>query len=112
MTVKCSGAEYKRFYNDDAYWKNGASHEETEVLADGVDVTYNDVDKIADDAVVEICGGFVFDEIEGKDLGSFESFFKKWRKKQNTATLIVECDLTKVDAMKAAVKAAGGKVVK
>ena len=120
MTVKCSGAEYKRFFNDDAYWGVCASHrgvsaigyQDAEVLVDGVDVTYNDVDKIADGAVVEICGGFVVDGLKCEDLGSLESFFKKWRKKQNTATLIVECDLAKIDAMKAAVKAAGGKVVK
>ena len=52
------------------------------------------------------------DGLKCEDLGSLESFFKKWRKKQNTATLIVECDLAKIDAMKAAVKAAGGKIVK
>ena len=35
MTVKTTGAEFKRFYADSEFWPEGASHEEEEILADG-----------------------------------------------------------------------------
>ena len=35
MTVKTTGAEFKRFYADSEFWPEGASHEGEEILADG-----------------------------------------------------------------------------
>lgn len=31
MTVKTTGAEFKRFYNDTAFWPEGAWHEDEEI---------------------------------------------------------------------------------
>lgn len=42
---------------------------------------------------------------------SFETYFKRWKKKQATVSVIVECDVSKRDAVIAAIKAAGGKVI-
>ena len=35
MTVKTTGAEFKRFYADSKFWPEGAWYEEEEILADG-----------------------------------------------------------------------------
>jgi len=70
MSVKMSGAEFKKFYEDDEFWPDGD---------------------------------------EGPSL---ETYFRRWRKKQTTTFLTVECDHTKLEAVKAAIKAAGGKISK
>ena len=108
MTVKTTGAEFKRFYNDPAFWPKGAWHEDDEILADGEEPDI--LDEIPGNAVVSITGGIVFG-IEGKEP-SLESWFKKWKKTQTTVLFVVECDITaKVDLI-SVIRAAGGKVVK
>jgi len=119
MAVKANGAEVKAFYNDKAWWPEGVWHEEEEIEIDGVAIEEGQVDlgkDLSDISLVKIAGGCVFKEIAGseghttKDLGSFESYFKKWRAQQKTATFIVSCPKEKLDAIVEAIKAAGGKV--
>ena len=108
MTVKTTGAEFKRFYNDSAFWPKGASHEEEEILADGEEADI--LNEIPDSAVVSITGGIVFG-IEGKEP-SLESWFRAWRKKQTTTSFVVECEIVDKAEVIAAIIAAGGKVTK
>lgn len=112
MTTKTSGAEFKRFYADTKYWPdNGAVwHEDEEVFVNGqrVEEYSLDVSNIADSDRITIAYGVVFGVSEGDDI-SFETYFKRWRKEQTTVTLVVECDRAKADAVKAAIKAAGGR---
>lgn len=63
-----------------------------------------DVDKLA------ISGGWVSDD-DGNDYGSFENYFRQWRKKQTVVILLVEAPKEKAEAVKSAVRAAGGKVI-
>ena len=108
MTVKTTGAEFKRFYNDSEFWPEGVWHEEEEILADGEETDI--LDEISGNAVVSITGGIVFG-IEGKEP-SLESWFRAWRKKQTTASFVVECEVVDKAEVIAAIIAAGGKVVK
>lgn len=112
MTTKTTGAEFKRFYADAKYWPEGGDvwHEEEEVTVSGQQVEeYSlDVDKMADSDIITIAGGVVFGVSTGDDI-SFETYFKRWRKEQTTVSLVVECDKAKLDAVKDAIKAAGGR---
>jgi len=53
----------------------------------------------------------VFGPVVGTQEPSFEAYFKRWKKAQTTAIFVVECDLEKLDAVKQAIAAAGGKLV-
>lgn len=110
MTTKTTGAEFKRFYSDKEFWPNdqGDTFHEDEILTVNGATQF---DFIPDDAEVKIEGGIVFGPRWRGDEPSFESYFKLWRKKQNTTFFLTECDVSKFDAVKAAVKAAGGRVI-
>lgn len=108
MATKATGAEFKLFYNNEKLWQ-GKWHEDEEVTVDGVlaDAEF-DLSTVADESRLTISHGYVANEA-GDDLGSFEGYFRKWRKAQATAFLAVEVPLDKVDAVKAAIIKAGGK---
>ena len=110
MAVKTTGAEFKRFYNDIAFWPEGTWHEDEFVTVDGEEQEGGfDIDMISNESVVRIAGGIVFGPQFDQNEPSFEGYFKRWRKLQTTTTFVVECDIAKVEAVKAAVKAAGGR---
>lgn len=111
MTTKTTGEEFKRFYNTKELWEDERYHEDETVTVNGNEVDEFDFDysNIPDDAVVTIDGGIVMGGGFDGDEPSFETYFKRWRKKQSTATFIVTCHVSKADEIKAAIKAAGGK---
>lgn len=113
MTVKTTGAEFKRFYNDPKWWpddKGATYHDDDVITVNGV-VCVDDLSSVPDDALVTIQGGVVFSpNFKDGSEPSTETYFKRWFKEQATVTLIVECGTDKVDAIKAAIKAAGGRV--
>lgn len=121
MSINTTGRDFKRFYNDDAVWKppgskEGAYFDDVAIYVDGNDWedTGKDYTDIPDDAKVSFSGGSWYPDqttaaqYEGRN---FETVFKKWRKAQTHTTIIVEVALENIDAMKAAVTAAGGKVL-
>lgn len=115
MAVKTTGAEFKRFYNDQSYWpEDGKTWHEDEVVTVNGDVKHphEELAAVADDAAVVVEGGIVFGPQWNDNEPSFEGYFKRWRKQQTTVSFLVECDASKLEAVKAAVKAAGGKVAK
>lgn len=117
MTTKTTGAELKRFYQDATYWPqdNGNTwHDDETITVNGEPFGHRlDIGTIPDSAVVTIEGGIVFGPQWTTDNEpSFEGYFKRWRKLQTTKSFVVECDEAKLDAVLAAIKAAGGKVSK
>lgn len=108
MTVKTTGAEFKRFYEDAEFWPEGAWHEDDVILANGEEVDI--IDDIPETAAVAITGGVVFG-LEGKKP-SLEAWFREWRKKQTTVSFVVECDVTKQADIIAMIISAGGKVMR
>ena len=105
---------FKRFYSDDKYWPqdNGNTwHDDETLTVNGVVLEDGfDTDAIPDDAEIKIEGGIVFGPQWDGNEPSFEAYFKRWRKQQNTTSFLVECDLAQLEVVKAAVKAAGGRV--
>lgn len=110
MTVKTTGAEFKRFYFDDAYWPDGTWHEGEEIEVGGLPISEDlAIEDVPDTASMRITGGVVMGLTDGSDP-SVESYFKKWRKAQITVSFVVECDKDKEGAVRSAVRAAGGRV--
>lgn len=115
MTIKTTGAEFKRFYSDKEFWPDGHSvwHEDEYITVDGVDIDGDyDLTEVPDDSRMTIEGGAVMDERHPDKEQSFEGYFKKWRKNQSTATIIVEVPKDKLEEVTIAIKQAGGKVCK
>ncbi|MDR9836893.1 MULTISPECIES: hypothetical protein [Herbaspirillum] len=110
MTAKTSGAEFKQFYNDKAFWPEDAWHEDSVILVDGKPHEDLSDNQIADSAKVVIDSGHVFFSREDSAGVSMATFFNRWRKVQNMRTLAVEVPLDKMEAVIAAIKAAGGKI--
>lgn len=112
MTAKTTGAELKRFYADKEFWPDNGDvyHDDEYITVDGADMPeFWDIDQIPDSAKVTVADGMVFGVSDGDDP-SFESYFKKWRKKQTTASFVVECNIAKQDELVALIKAHGGRV--
>lgn len=111
MSVKTTGAEFKRFYSDDSFWPKDTWHEDESITVDGTPVPEGeDLSVIPDSANVKVEGGVVcgpqFDENEP----SLESYFKRRRKMHTTASFVVECDIANIDKVKLAVRESGGRV--
>lgn len=107
--IKTNGSEYKRFYDDETAWPDGAWHEDELLLVNGYDWDQG-ITEVPDNAIVSLSGGAVFGLPNGGEP-SLELHFRRWRLRQTTTTILVECDLAKIDDVKAAIKAAGGKVL-
>lgn len=117
MATKASGAEFKRFYNDPKYWPEGSDtyHDDVVFVVKGEELPDDqDPGQVADTDVVSIAGGSVMNSPLYKDGSepSVEVYFKRWRREQNTTIFSVECDRKVHEAVEAAIKAAGGKVIK
>ena len=113
MAVKTTGAEFKRFYADKAFWPSGRYHDDAVVTIDGKQDDDADLDNVHDDAVMTLDGGVVLQPGEGgrhAEIDSFDGHFKKWKKKQTTTVFIVECPLAAADTVREAIVKAGGKV--
>ncbi|MDD2127038.1 hypothetical protein NP544_26205 [Pseudomonas monteilii] len=115
MPTKTIGSELKAFYNDDGFWKpNGEDdvwHEELELEVNGqvMDDSFSIGEDLKPEDQVRIMGGWVQSNDGSVDV-SFETYFKRWKKKQDTAFLSVQAPKDKLDAIKEAIIAAGGKV--
>ena len=118
MAVKMSGAEFKRFYGDAAWWQGQRGtahtpwHEEATIMIDGEQIDENyDLDLTPDAAVVSLDGGIVQCEAwDDNKSYTLDGYFRAWKKKQSTITIVVTCDRATEDTVRAAIKAAGGKI--
>ena len=113
MATKTTGAELKAFYADDAFWQDGAWHDDEEIVVNGVHRTSDqDINEIDDATQVVVANGVVLGlpGINDDNAPSFENHFKKWRKLQSKVFIVVECPKDIVGAVTAAIVAAGGKV--
>lgn len=111
MSVKTTGSLFKKFYADATVWLEGYYHDDTVITVDGkLDEGYVDLSEVKDAAVIVVSSGWIIDG-DGAAVVDFGTALKRWLKKQDTVSLIVECDASQVEAVKAAIKAAGGKVL-
>lgn len=111
MAVKTVGAEWSRFYSDKEAWPEGAWHEDEDVTVNGARPGDDfDFSEVPNEAQMTISGGIVFMKSDDDDGPSLEVHFKRWRKRQTTTVLIVEVPHERADAVRSAIKDAGGTV--
>ena len=110
--MKVSAAEFKRFYEDESFWPEGVFHDDTDIAIDGVS-EYDDnaisVCDAADSSIVTFSCGDVYGK-DGEFIASFPSYFKRWKKKQETEFVVVSIHKDKLEALSALVKSVGGKI--
>lgn len=118
MGAKTTGAELKAFYTDPKAWGEDAEGkskywcEDVTLLVNGEEKgdEFSIHDHLKDADQVKILSGWVYSTESTEDCASFDSRFRKWRKEQSTGSLVVEFPKEKEEAIKAAIRAAGGKV--
>lgn len=108
--IKMTGAEFWEFYNDPKFWPEGVWHDDEVMTVNGAVVSDYSTETILPDSQVTIDGGVIFLDEEGEESRSFEGHIKKWRKSCTVAYFTVEAPKDKLDAIKTAIKAAGGKI--
>ena len=116
MATKTNGAELKKFFDDAEYWNRGQGwYDESEFVINDSDEPDYDIDpsNLTSADTVRILAGIYYPgpDARSEDGISLETFFKRWRKKQSTTTLVVECSKDHEDAVKTAIKMAGGRVL-
>ena len=113
--TELNGAEWKAFYSDEAFWPEGNDEVEGRVHDDVLihlngspsDQMLDDPDSIKDSDKLVIESGYVAtDWMEYID--ELDAYFESWRKQQDTVTFVVRCNPKDLDAVKSAVKNAGG----
>lgn len=112
MSIKTTGAEWKHFYKDPTFWPEGVWHEDEVITVNGEQVDEYDFshEDVGDEDRMTIDGGYVAGLMGKAEPPSLEAYFKRWRKLQRTAFGAVDCPKDKVEAVKASIIAAGGKV--
>lgn len=87
MSLKVTGAEWKKFYDDDTVWAGEAYQDDCLILVDGVNADEGegiDLSKISDTAKVEVCSGYIVRHTDdGDEHFDILKVFKAWSKKQN-----------------------------
>lgn len=107
--ISMIGTTWKRFYNDPVAWPEGTYHDDYRVLINGVWDQEADLIGVANDAKIQIeCGVVLF--YDGKVVDLLEHY-QAWEKRQTLGTGAFEAPLSKMDAVKAAIVAAGGTLI-
>lgn len=110
--MQVNGATFKIFYNDPEVWKEGYYHDDGQILIDGKCSMEHEIDPAAcsDGAVVEFTSISIFNE-DGDHIEDMSDAFDRWMSKQTSATALFSCPKECLDAVKAAIEAAGGKII-
>lgn len=111
MSITTTGAELKSFLADTAFWPDGAYYDDVAFTLNGVLLEDGAMDEgvLAASDKISIEGGWVYALADGSDR-DFEAHFEAWRQRHSTRTLLVQVDASKLDAVLAAIVAAGGSV--
>jgi hypothetical protein len=111
MVVKTTGLEFKRFYFDEAYWKDIDYVDDDLIMVDGVEWDPDrEKEDIPNESKVVIEGGYLVDHSGERLSESFEAFFKKWKKLSNRKILIVSIPKDRESRLKELLKEVGGKI--
>lgn len=86
IKMKVQGALWKKFYNDEEYWKD-YFHDDTLVMFDGVE--QEDYESPANDAVVKVESGYVYTTDSYNNPIDLVTFFRRWKKIQSTTVIVV-----------------------
>lgn len=115
MTVRTNGAEIKAFYSDKAFWpedgegRNLVWQDELTLITNGFEDLNPSISNLKDTDQVKITYGDVFTG-ENTFLATVEDYFKRWKKTQTHTPVLVSVPNEHLEAVKAAVVAAGGEL--
>lgn len=112
MSVKTTGAEWKKFYNDPGFWPPGAWHDDEVITVGGVACEEVLFDDVADNQQFTVHGGVVYLKENDRDGPSLESHFRRWRKRQSNLYLCVVVPRDKETELREFLKQIGGAVAK
>lgn len=119
MATKTSGTELKTFYADRDYWVVSPDSNGDDAWYEGLVLEVNGVEHgdefsiisdLENEDDVVIVTGDVFANREDFPSTSFETFFHAWRELQKTVHLTVAVPKEKLEAVQAAILAAGGSI--
>ena len=119
MATKTSGTELKAFYADRDYWVVSPDSNGDDAWYEGLVLEVNGVEQGDDFSIISdleledqvtILTGVVFANRENFQCASFEAFFIAWRELQKTVHLTVTVPKDKLEAVRAAILAAGGSI--
>lgn len=109
MSTKTTGIELKAFWDDPSAWPADSYVDGVHLKVNGVEKGSEDINELNDTDQVTIVDGYYCDpNDEGESL---ETVFRRWRKKRDTVYITVACRRGEEELVKAAAKAAGGRVV-
>jgi hypothetical protein len=121
MGVLTTKEEVIGFYEDEKYWPDT---EASYICVEGEEILYGDgfsevgefeftfLQSLPAGTKIKINEGTVWDE-HGDFSTDFVDYFKRWRRehaKKDEVTILVKCDKSNEDAVRAAIESAGGKV--
>ena len=108
MTVKFTGKQFKEFWAEE--WPDSWWCDEEEVWVNGI--LWEDEADIEDTDQVKLVGGTIYtDEETNLQAMPLEKYARKWLKAQNSVTFLVVVNKELADAVRAACKELGGKVI-
>lgn len=116
--AKTNGADLKAFFNDKGFWPDDDGetyYEDAAFTVNGRRIEYLDPDSLAETDQVQIKAGWVSTGDFKNDSIELTVYFRRWQRQRDkevgSRRLLVECDSAVLEAVKTAVKAAGGKVL-
>ena len=113
MTVKSNGSEFKRFYTDPIIWGKDAWHDDEIVMVNGVEWNFDqEIELVPDHAIVQVVSGVFYAAASDTDGADLSAVFRRWLKTQASVILVIDVPKEKKESMIAAVRAAGGDIVK
>lgn len=108
-SVKLSGADWKRFYNDPAVWGDETHWDDGFIKVDGKHFEDINGTNVADSAEVEVLSGYILEGLPGVPDDLIECI-EWWLKRQTHQTLVAEVPKDKIGAATAALRALGVEV--
>ncbi|MEZ6723129.1 hypothetical protein [Pseudomonas aeruginosa] len=106
MSIKTTGIELKSFWKDDSVWPDDSYVDGLYLKVNGQDADSEDIEALNDADQVVIEDGYFCDAND--DGESLLTVFKRWRKKQTTVYISASCPKELEEAVRAAIKSAGG----
>lgn len=124
--IKCTGAEFLCFYNDQEWWfskqdgnlKPDEEHtywEDASILLNGDPTAECEFDyekDIKPTDSISVSGGVVFGKVVGPAGPTFEAYLRRWLKAKSTTSFVVECDKALIEQIQELIAKAGGKIVR
>ena len=110
MAIRATGAEFRKYYADEAFWPEGSFHDDAVITINGRQDDDADLTAVQDTDDLVISGGSVYAFDFSTRISSMEQHFQDWRKLQTTRSILVEAPANKLEQVMTAIRDAGGTI--